>query len=104
MQISPLVRAPGPRHIDIDVVADDGEQQFDDIVVLSNDPELIESAFARLAKGGIFNVTTAEPVSRGVSLDVGRMHYDHLLTVGTTGNKIWRGIWPRAQPAQVGRR
>ncbi len=66
------------------VLEDDGERQYDDIVVLGNDPELMERAFARLAKGGIFNVVSADPAPRRVKLDIGRLHYDYLGIIGTT--------------------
>jgi D-arabinose 1-dehydrogenase-like Zn-dependent alcohol dehydrogenase len=67
------------------VVADDAQRTYDDIVVLSNDPELIEAAFARLNKAGTFAVVTDQAIPRRVSLDVGRLHYDKLLLLGTTG-------------------
>lgn len=77
----------------IDVVAGDeaadtdadSDTLYDDIVVCSHDPALIERAFARLAKGGMFALVTDQPVTRRVSLDVGRLHYDHLILVGTPG-------------------
>jgi len=68
----------------VSIVEDNGELIFNDIVVLGNDPDTIEGAFKRLANGGVFNVVSAVPVERPVSLDVGRMHYDNLMTVGTT--------------------
>ena len=37
------------------------------------------SVFGRLANGGIFNVVLDQPFDRPVSVDIGRMHYDHLL-------------------------
>lgn len=65
------------------VQADDGTAQYDDIVVLSNDPELIERAFPRLAHSGTFAVVTDQPVERWVQLDIGRIHYDRLQLLGT---------------------
>jgi hypothetical protein len=44
---------------------------------------LIERTFGRLANGGVFNVVIDQPLPRNVSVDIGRMHYDHLLVVGT---------------------
>ncbi len=67
----------------VSIIEDDGELTFDDIVILGNDPDIIEGAFKRLANGGVFTVVSAAPVERTVSLDVGRMHYDNLMTVGT---------------------
>lgn len=72
----------------VEVIAGDAQDEtaaYDDIVVCSSDPDLIERAFARLAKGGMFALVTDQPVSRRVSLDIGRLHYDHLILVGTTG-------------------
>ena len=43
----------------VEIIEDDEKLTFDDIVVLGNDPDLIESAFARLANGGIFNVVSS---------------------------------------------
>ena len=66
------------------MIDDDAERTYDDIVVLSNDPELIERSFARLGRGGTFAVVTDQEIPRRVSLDVGRLHYDKLLLLGTT--------------------
>jgi threonine dehydrogenase-like Zn-dependent dehydrogenase len=62
---------------------DDGATRYDDIVALGHDPDLIERTFGRLANGGVFNVVIDQPLPRNVSVDIGRMHYDHLLVVGT---------------------
>jgi len=66
------------------VVEEDGKRQYDDIVVLGSDPELMERTFPRLAKGGLFNVVSAEATPRRVTLDIGRLHYDNLGIIGTT--------------------
>ena len=78
----------------VNVVDDDGEMRFDDIVILGNDPELIERAFPRLANDGSFNVVSREPVARRVQLDVGRLHYDNLLLVGTSDPDISTAYGP----------
>jgi D-arabinose 1-dehydrogenase-like Zn-dependent alcohol dehydrogenase len=72
----------------IPVVADDPTAKYDDIVVLSSDPALIERAFARLARGGMFAVVTEQPIPRWTSLDIGRLHYDNLAVVGAAGSDI----------------
>lgn len=64
---------------------DQPEAKYDDIVILTNDPDLIERAFARLMRGGMFAVITDQEVSRRVSLDIGRLHYDNLAVVGASG-------------------
>ena len=79
---------------DVAVIEDDGERQYDDIVVLGNDPDLIEQAYKRLAKGALFNVVTDETVPRQVQLDIGRMHYDVLGTIGTTSSDLSAAYQP----------
>lgn len=74
--------------------ADDGERLYDDIVVLSNDPDLIERAFKRLANGGAFAIVSAQPVARKVQLDIGRIHYDKLALMGTTSSDISAAYTP----------
>lgn len=66
----------------VEIVPDDPDARYDDIVVLSADPELIERAFARLARGGHFAVITGAEVPRPVALDIGRLHYDNLGLLG----------------------
>ncbi|MCC6455417.1 MAG: alcohol dehydrogenase catalytic domain-containing protein [Caldilineaceae bacterium] len=70
------------------------DEPYDDIVVLSNDPELIERAFARLARAGMFAVITDQQVPRRVSLDIGRLHYDKLAVVGASGTDISAAYTP----------
>ena len=78
----------------IDVINDDAEATYDDIVILGNDPDLIERAFARLARGGMFAVITDERISRRVALDIGRLHYDNLAIVGATGSDLSAAYTP----------
>lgn len=68
----------------VEVLAgDDGSARYDDIVVLQGDAGLCEQVFGRLANGGMFNLVLGQPLERPVSVDIGRMHYDHLFVVGT---------------------
>lgn len=76
------------------VIEDDGERQYDDVVVLSSDADLLERTFTRLAKGGLFNVVTGDDVPRRVALDIGRMHYDDLGIVGATNGDLSSGYQP----------
>lgn len=78
----------------IEIVPDDPDAHYDDIVVLSADPEVIEHAFARLARGGHFAVVTDDEVARAVSLDIGRLHYDTLGVMGATGHDISAAYTP----------
>lgn len=73
---------------------DDGQRKYDDIVILSNDPDLIERAFKRLAHSGTFAVVSDEPVQRMVQLDIGRIHYDKLALIGTTTGDISAAYTP----------
>jgi D-arabinose 1-dehydrogenase-like Zn-dependent alcohol dehydrogenase len=77
-----------------EIISNSDGQTFDDIVVMSNDPDLIERAFGRLAKGGVFNVVTREPVSRRVQLDIGRLHYDNLAVVGAANDDLSAAYTP----------
>jgi threonine dehydrogenase-like Zn-dependent dehydrogenase len=78
----------------IPVNNDQPDSQYDDIVVLSHDAGVIEHAFARLARGGVFAVVTDQTVARRVSLDIGRLHYDRLAVVGVTGADLSKAYAP----------
>jgi threonine dehydrogenase-like Zn-dependent dehydrogenase len=65
----------------------DLDSEFDDIVYFGANPEVIEALGARLGKGGLCNIVLADKqVARPVSIDVGRIHYDLIRYVGTTGD------------------
>ncbi len=72
----------------IPVAQDAPDVRYDDIVVAGGDAAALEAAFARLANGGVFAVVGSRRVDRPVSLDIGRMHYDHLALVGTEEGDI----------------
>lgn len=78
----------------VTIIEDQPDAQYDDIVVLSNDPDVIERAFARLARGGLLAVITDERVLRRASLDIGRLHYDNLAIVGATGTDLSAAYTP----------
>jgi len=67
---------------------DDGSTRYDDIVVLGGDAALCERVFARLANGAIFNLVLDKALDRPVAVDIGRMHYDHLLVAGTDAHDL----------------
>ena len=64
------------------------EVEFDDIVVLDGDAADVDNASPKLAKGGILAILRERPMSAPIKLDFGRIHYDHILYVGTTGLNI----------------
>ncbi len=60
----------------------------DDIILLGADADLIERASPNLASYGIMALMDDAPMSRKVKLDVGRVHYNRWLYVGSTGVDI----------------
>ena len=63
-------------------------EMVDDIVLLGADPDIIEAVSPRLANHGILAILADEPLPRPTSVDVGRVHYDRWLYVGTTGPDV----------------
>jgi threonine dehydrogenase-like Zn-dependent dehydrogenase len=63
-------------------------EKVDDIVLLGGDPDIIEAVSPRLAHFGILAIMADKPLSRPVGVDVGRVHYDRWLYVGSTGIDI----------------
>lgn len=81
-------------------------EPVDDIVLLGADPDLIEAVSPRLAQSGVLAIVAAEPLSRKVSIDVGRVHYDGWLYVGAPGPDIARaygGVTVRSELRPGGR-
>jgi len=79
-----------------------GENGFDDLLVLgAADPALVQAAAAHLARHGILNLVTDEPLAEEVALDVGRVHYDGTAYVGTTGRDIAAAYGRSRQPSEL---
>jgi len=76
--------------VDVPDIANPPADQVDDIVLLGNDPAIVEAVSPRLADFGIFAVVTDQPFPRRVSLDIGRVHYNRWLYVGGTNPDIAR--------------
>ncbi|MEZ4769405.1 MAG: alcohol dehydrogenase catalytic domain-containing protein [Caldilineales bacterium] len=74
---------------DVDV-ASPPEGQVDDIVLLSPDPDLIEAVSPRLADFGVVALLSNTPLSRKVNVDIGRVHYNRWVYVGTTSHDVAR--------------
>ncbi len=83
---------------------DDGATRYDDIVVLGHDAAQCERAFPRLANGAIFNIVLDQPLERAVAVDIGRMHYDHLLVVGTDTGDLSAAYTPVRTQLKAGGR
>jgi threonine dehydrogenase-like Zn-dependent dehydrogenase len=62
--------------------------QIDDIVILGNDPDIVELVSPKLADHGILAVIATQPMSRKVNLDIGRIHYNRWVYVGGTSPDI----------------
>jgi hypothetical protein len=74
--------------IAVDDIAHPPTEKVDDIVILGADPDLIETVSPRLRHFGILAILADTPLSRPVNVDVGRVHYDRWLYVGSTGTDI----------------
>jgi L-sorbose 1-phosphate reductase len=72
----------------VDDIAHPPVEGFDDIVLLGANPELIEAVSPRLGRFGILAILDENPMSRLVQVDVGRVHYDRWLFVGSTAADI----------------
>ncbi len=63
---------------------------IDDIVILGTSADVIESASPHLADHGVVALIASTPMSRRVSIDVGRVHYNRWVYVGGPGPDIAR--------------
>lgn len=68
-----------------------GGEGFDDIIVLGNSAKVISKAFECLARKGMLNIVADEPADEPAVIDVGRIHYDGVLIVGTKSRDISDG-------------
>ena len=61
----------------------------DDILVLGNpSPDLVEAAAGLLAKNGVMALLLSAPLTRPLSIDVGRIHYENHSYVGTSSQQV----------------
>ena len=61
---------------------------FDDILLLDADAEAVDAAAPHLAGGGVLAIARPDPMSRPIAMDLGRLHYDNIVYVGTTGSDL----------------
>jgi L-sorbose 1-phosphate reductase len=61
---------------------------IDDIVVLGADSDTIEAVSPRLAPHGILAILADQPLARPVNVDVGRIHYERWLYVGSASTDV----------------
>ena len=64
------------------------DYQIDDIVMLGSDPDLIELISPHLANFGIFAILSDEVLPRKIRVDVGRVHYNRWVYIGSTSSDI----------------
>jgi len=69
-----------------------GKNGFDDIIILGDESEgvsrVVNQTIDHLAKGGILNIIGDVPKGTRIPIDIGRIHYDDTLIVGTTGPDV----------------
>jgi threonine dehydrogenase-like Zn-dependent dehydrogenase len=87
-QLRQQAAALGIEVIDVHDAALPPIQAVDDIVLLGADPDLLEQTSPRLADGGVFAIIADQPMPRKVQLDMGRVHYNRWVYVGSSGTDI----------------
>ncbi len=78
----------GVEVVDVPDVANPPEGMIDDIILLGADKALIETVSPRLANFGIVALVCDQPLAGKVSVDIGRVHYNRWVYVGTTSTEI----------------
>lgn len=88
--------------VDAAITAQLGDGSIDDLIILGAvDAELIQNAASRLAKSGVCNLVATAPLNAPVQVDVGRIHYDNLAFIGTTGQDIAAAYTFDRQPSEL---
>ncbi len=88
-----IAAAQPARRVDTDtLVSVATDETFDDIIYIGANAATVEALGAHLGSRGIINlVTCGRPFDRDVLIDVGRVHYDLIRYVGTTGTQVADG-------------
>jgi threonine dehydrogenase-like Zn-dependent dehydrogenase len=82
--------ALGIEVFDVDDLSRPPVTPIDDIVLLHPDPDLIEQVSPHLADFGVVALLGQEPQSRKVNVDIGRVHYNRWVYVGTQSHDVAR--------------
>ena len=61
---------------------------FDDIIVLDPTPELLETVSPHLADFGVCALVGVQPMARAANVDVGRVHYNRWVFVGSSSSDL----------------
>jgi threonine dehydrogenase-like Zn-dependent dehydrogenase len=80
--------ALGAEVTDVDDLANPPVTPVDDIILLGADASVIEQVSPYLGHFGMMILVADTPLPRGVVVDVGRIHYDRWVYVGSTGADI----------------
>lgn len=74
--------------------AGSGEGVDDVIVFGPARGKLLAAAFCTLARGGVLNIVSDEPLPERAAVDTGWLHYDHVALVGARGSDIAAAYGP----------
>jgi L-sorbose 1-phosphate reductase len=74
---------------------------FDDIIVLDPTADVLDGIPKAIATGGVINLVGERPLGRPVQVDVGRVHYDYVVYVGTRGPDIGAAYGPAHNRAEL---
>ncbi|MGC9395477.1 MAG: alcohol dehydrogenase catalytic domain-containing protein [Anaerolineae bacterium] len=95
IEVEDVPELPDPATVETDdapvsPAADSGDtgRGVEDIILLGADADLIEQASPNLASYGIMVLMDDAALARKVKVDVGRIHYNRWLYVGSTGTDI----------------
>lgn len=69
--------------LDVPDINNPPEEQVDDIVLLDPTPDIIETVSPHLADFGVVALIADKPLSRNVDVDMGRIHYNRWVYVGS---------------------
>jgi D-arabinose 1-dehydrogenase-like Zn-dependent alcohol dehydrogenase len=73
----------GVEVVEVSDIANPSIEHVDDILVLGPDPDVIEAVSPHLASHSVLAIIAETPLPRKVSVDVGRVHYDRWVYVGS---------------------
>jgi len=82
--------ALGVEVLEVADVAAPPVQQVDDVIILGAAPDLIEQVSPYLAPFGVMAIIAGQPLPRPVEVDVGRVHYDRWVYVGSRSPDVAR--------------
>ncbi len=74
---------------------------FDDVIVLDPTPAVLDGLTPALAAGATVNLVGERPLGRPVQVDVGRVHYDYVIYLGTRGPDIGAAYGPARNRAEL---